>query len=190
MRPGLAPRALAMALLGAAGMAQAAGALHLYNWRNYTSPELVAKFEAAHDVEVTLTEFDSIAGALATIRAGGHGFDLVVAPGEQVRALIAEHLLAKTRPDRMANFHNVAARWRNPPWDKRRRYSVPWAWGAVGMVVDSAVYDGDIDTSAIVFDPPPELAGRIAVVPAMDQILALALLYTRPTPFTGHDAAL
>ena len=190
MRPRLAPSVLAMALLGAAGMAQAAGALHLYNWRNYTSPELVAKFEAAHDVEVTLTEFDSIAGALATIRAGGHGFDLVVAPGEQVRALIAEHLLAKTRPDRMANFRNVAKRWRNPPWDKRRRYSAPWAWGAVGMVVDSAAYDGDIDTSAIVFDPPPELAGRIAVVPAMDEIIALALLYTGAKPCTGDEAAL
>ncbi len=190
MRPKLTASILAMALITAPGPAQAAGALQLYNWRNTTSPELIAKFEAENGVEVTLTEYDSIAEAMATIRAGGHGFDLVVAPAAQVRALIEEGLLLKTRPHRMANFRNVAARWRNPRWDPRRRYSVPWAWGAIGMVVDSAVYDGDIDTSAIVFDPPPELAGRIDVAPEMDEIIALALLYVRARPCTGNKAAL
>ncbi len=190
MRPKLTASILAVALLSAAGLAQAAGGLHLYNWRNTTSPELIAKFEAAHGVEVTVTEFDSIEAALATIRAGGHGFDLVVTPVEHVRTLVEEGLLLKTRPHRMANFRNVAARWRNPRWDKRRRYSVPWAWGAIGMVVDTAVYDGDIDTSAIVFDPPPELAGRIGVAPEMAEIIALALLYVGARPCTGNQATL
>ena len=190
MRPKLTAGILATALFAAAGLAQAAGALHIYNWRNYTSPALVARFEQAHGVEVTVTEYDSIAAALATIRAGGHGFDLVVPPAEQVRILIEEGLLARTRPDRMANFRNVASRWRNPPWDPRRRYSVPWAWGGIGMVVDTEVYGGDIDTSAIVFDPPAELEGRINVAPAMSEIIGLALLYVGAKPCTGDEAAL
>jgi spermidine/putrescine transport system substrate-binding protein len=90
----------------------------------------------------------------------------------------------------MENFANVAARWRNPPWDPRRRYSVPWAWGGIGMVVDGAVYDGDIGTSAIVFDPPPELEGKINVAPAMGDIIAMALLYVGAKPCTGDEAAL
>jgi spermidine/putrescine transport system substrate-binding protein len=190
MRPRLTAGILAMALFAAAGPAQAAGALHLYNWRNYTSPALVAKFEQAHDVEVTVTEYDSIAAALATIRAGGHGFDLVVPPANQVRILIEEGLALETRPDRMENFTNVAARWRDPPWDPRRRYSVPWQWGGIGMVVDTQVYDGDIDTSAIVFDPPAELAGKINVAPAMGEIIAMALLYVGAEPCTDDEAAL
>ena len=190
MRPRLTAGILAMALFAAAGLAQAAGALHLYNWRNYTSPALVAKFEQAHDVEVTVTEYDSIAAALATIRAVGHGFDLVVPPANQVRILIEEGLALETRPDRMGNFTNVSARWRNPPWDPRRRYSVPWQWGGIGMVVDAQVYDGDIDTSAIVFDPPAELAGKINVAPAMSEIIAMALLYVGAEPCTGDEAAL
>jgi len=190
MRPRLTAGILAMALFAAAGLAQAAGALHLYNWRNYTSPALIARFEQAHGVEVTVTEYDSIEAALATIRAGGHGFDLVVPPAEQVRILIEEGLLARTRPDRMANFRNVASRWRNPPWDPRRRYSVPWAWGGIGMVVDTEVYGGDIDTSSIVFDPPTELAGKINVAPAMAEIIAMALLYVGAEPCTDDEAAL
>ena len=85
MRPTLTAGILAMALFAAAGEAQAAGALHLYNWCNYTNPELIERFEEVHDVEVTVTEYDSIDDALATIRAGGHGFDLVVPPAEVVR---------------------------------------------------------------------------------------------------------
>jgi spermidine/putrescine transport system substrate-binding protein len=190
MRRKLAASILAMVLFVADGPAWAAGVLHLYNWRNTTSPELVAKFEAAHDVEVTVTEYDSIEDALATIRAGGHGFDLVVPPAQHVKTLISEGLLMRTRPDRMENFANVAARWRNPPWDRGRRYSVPWAWGGIGMAVDTEVYGGDIDTSAIVFDPPTELAGRIKVAPAMAEIIALALLYTGAEPCTDDETAL
>ena len=120
----------------------------------------------------------------------GHGFDLVVPPADQVRILVEEGLALETRPDRMGNFTNVAARWRDPPWDRRRRYSVPWAWGGIGMVVDAQVYDGDIDTSAIVFDPPAELAGKINVAPAMGEIIAMALLYVGAEPCTGDEAAL
>ena len=50
------------------------------------------------------------------------------------------------------------------PWDPGRRYSVPWQWGTVGIVVDTDVYKGDINTAAIIFDPPPELVGKINVV--------------------------
>ena len=58
--------------------ANAAGELHIYNWGNYTNPELIKKFEAEHDVKVTITDYDSNDTALAKVKAGGHGFDIVV----------------------------------------------------------------------------------------------------------------
>ncbi len=192
MRHRLAASILALALLtvAAAGVARAEGGLHLYNWRNYTSPELIAKSEAAHDVKVTLTEYDAMAEALETIRTGGHGFDLMVIPADTVAALIGESLLMRTRPDRMKTFANVAARWRNPPWDRNRRYSVPWQWGGIGMVVDAQIYGGDIDTSAIIFNPPPELEGRINVAPERRGIIGLALLYLGLKPCAADQPAM
>ena len=184
-----APILMTLALT-ATGIARAEGELHLYNWRNYTSPELIANFEEAHDVKVTLTEYDSMAEALNAIRTGGGGFDLMVPPADTVATLIDERLLLQTRPERMENFANVATPWRDPPWDPRRRYSVPWQWGGIGMVVDGEVYDGDIDTSAIIFDPPPELAGKINIAPERDEIIAMALLYIGVKPCTSNAAAL
>ena len=58
--------------------AHAEGVLQLYNWGDYTSPELLAKFEAETGIKVTVTDYSSNDEALAKIEAGGHGFDLVV----------------------------------------------------------------------------------------------------------------
>ena len=63
-----------VALFATAGTALADGNLAIYNWGNYTSPELIKKFEDTYKVKVTITDYDSNDTALAKIRAGGHGF--------------------------------------------------------------------------------------------------------------------
>ena len=60
--------ALAMALASSA--AYAGGVLNLYNWGNYTSPEMIKKFEDTYKVKVTITDYDSNDTALAKIEAG------------------------------------------------------------------------------------------------------------------------
>ena len=65
-------------LLTTTGMAQAAGQLNIYNWGNYTSPEMIKKFEEKYSVKVTITDYDSNDTALAKVEAGASGFDLVV----------------------------------------------------------------------------------------------------------------
>ena len=72
---------LAAILMFWATGAQAEGQLNIYNWGNYTSPELIEKFEREFNVEVTITDYDSNDTALAKIRQGGHGFDIVVPLG-------------------------------------------------------------------------------------------------------------
>ncbi|HAR52242.1 MAG TPA: putrescine/spermidine ABC transporter substrate-binding protein, partial [Roseovarius nubinhibens] len=61
-----------------ASPALAEGELNIFNWGNYTSPDLIEKFEKEYDIDVTITDYDSNDTALAKVRAGGHGFDIVV----------------------------------------------------------------------------------------------------------------
>ncbi len=44
-------------------------------------------------------------------------------------------------------------------------------------MVDTAVYSGDIDTLAILFDPPPELDGKINMQPEIVEVLHAGLRY-------------
>ena len=45
-----------LAMLAGAGAAHADGELNLFNWGNYTSPEMLKKFEEQHKVKVTVTQ--------------------------------------------------------------------------------------------------------------------------------------
>ncbi|MBT9385934.1 extracellular solute-binding protein [Pseudooceanicola sp. CBS1P-1] len=166
-----------LALAAQAGLAHAEGELNIYNWGNYTNPELIKKFEKEYDVKVTVTDYDSNDTALAKVRQGGSGFDIVVPTSSVMPIWINEGLLLESRPDEMSNFKNVDPQWVDVSFDPGRHYSVPWQWGTTGISVNTSVYKGDINTSAIFMDPPKELEGKINVVPEMSDVMSLAIFY-------------
>ena len=180
----------ALVLIVFTGSAFAAGELNLFNWGNYTNPELIAKFEKMHHVKVTVTDYDSNDAALAKVKAGGHGYDMVVPSANYVQIWIDEGLLLETRPDKMSNFKHVLDEFANPVWDKGRRYTVPWQWGSVGMIVDTSVYSGNINTAAIYLDPPDELKGKINVAPEMNDVISSTIMYLGGEACTTDKALL
>ncbi len=165
------------ALMAVSSPAFADGALNIYNWGNYTSPEMIEKFEAETGIDVTITDYDSNDTALAKIQAGGHGFDIVVPSGTYVPIFINEGLLMESKPNEMENFKHMDPQWVDVDFDPGRNYTVPWQWGTVGVTVNTAVYGGDINTAAVIFDPPEELKGKINVVPEMNDVMGMAIHY-------------
>jgi len=164
-------------LLASSGLAAAQGELQLFNWGNYTSPELLAKFEAETGIKVTVTDYDRNDTALAKIEAGGHGFDLVVPSANYVTIFREKGLVQELDLSRLANHGNIAPEWTAVEWDEGRKWSIPWQWGSTGVAVNTSVYQGDINTSAIFIDVPDELKGKVNVVPEMMDIITLATLY-------------
>ena len=120
----------------------AEGELNIYNWGDYTNPELITKFEEAYNVKVTITDYDANDTAIAKVRAGGHGFDIVVPSANYMPIWISEGLLLESRPDQMENFKNMDPRWVDVPFDPGRHYTVPWQWGTNGMLVNTKVLQG------------------------------------------------
>ncbi len=186
----LTTSAAAAALLASTAYASAAGELNIYNWGDYTNPELIEKFSKEYDVKVTVTDYDSNDTALAKVKAGGHGFDIVVPSASYVPVWVREGLLLESRPDQMENFKNVDERWVNVDWDPGRHYTVPWQWGSTGIAVNKSAYAGDPNTSAIFMDPPAELVGKVNVVPEMGDVLHLAIFYEGGKPCEGDKTIL
>lgn len=160
-----------------AALAQENGELNIYNWGNYTSPEMIEKFEEETGIEVTITDYDSNDTALTRVRQGGHGFDIVVPSNNYVPIWVEEGLLMKLDPAEIPNHGNIADRWMDVEWDPGRLYTVPWQWGTTGVIVNSSVYDGNPNTSGIIFDPPEELQGKINVIPEMSDVMNMAIHY-------------
>ena len=179
-----------LGLMASAGLAQAEGVLNIYNWGDYTSPEMIKKFEETYKVKVTITDYDSNDTALAKVKAGGHGFDIVVPSANYVPIWISEGLLLETRPDQMENFKHVDARWADVPFDPGRHYTVPWQWGTTGTVVNTSIYKGDVNTWDVIFNPPAELAGKINIIPEMNDVINSAIMYNGGTPCTADKEML
>lgn len=165
------------ALLASAGTAAAEGELNIFNWGNYTNPDLIEKFEAETGIKVTITDYDSNDTALAKIKAGGHGFDIVVPSATYIQTYVDEGLILETKPNEMENFEHVDPRWVDVDFDPGRNYSVPWQWGTTGIIVNTSVYDGDPNTWGIFLDPPEELVGKINVIPEMMDVIPAAIAY-------------
>ncbi|NYS25074.1 extracellular solute-binding protein [Rhodobacteraceae bacterium 2376] len=165
------------ALVAGASMAAADEVVNFYNWGNVTPPELIEKFEAETGIRVTVTDYDSNDTALARIRQGGHGFDLVVPSNNYVETWIQEGLVQPLDRDIVTNIGNIDPQWLNVDFDPGREYSTPYFWGTTGLIVNTSVYDGDPHTASIILDPPEELRGRINVVPEMSDIMTMAIRY-------------
>ena len=155
----------------------AAGTLNILHWAEYAPPEMYEKFEKEHDVKINLDYMDSNDHMLAKVKVGKSGYDIAAPSDYMVKILIDEGLLDKVQPNKFSNFKNVDPIWIDVYYDKGREYSVPWAFGWTGIAVDTDKYKGDINTWAIVLDPPEELKGRISVLSESIELVNAAQFY-------------
>lgn len=168
--------AAALALM--AGTAQAEGKLSVYHWFEYMPQELVDKFEAETGIEVTIDTYDSNEAMLAALKAGKIGQYDVAVPGDYMVAIMGhEGLLGSFTPEELPNFAKIDPKWVDVPFDPGRKHSIPYQWGSTAFSVNRDVYQGDISTLAMIFDPPDELKGKINVLDSQGEVLALGSLY-------------
>ncbi len=177
-------------LMATTTVAMAEGELQLYNWGNYTSPELLAKFEKETGIKVTVTEYDSNDTALAKVEAGGSGFDLVVPSANYVPIWVEKGLIVPLDDSKLPHKGNIAPEWIDVAWDKGRTHTIPWQWGSTGVAVDTKVYSGDINTSDIFLNVPAELKGKINVVPEMNDVVNMAIFWAGGEPCTEDKEVL
>lgn len=162
----------------AATSAAAEGELSIYNFFEYMPQELLDKFAAEQDVEVTMDTFDSNEAMLAALKAGRMGQYDVAVPGDyMVEILIDEGLADSFDPSDLSNFGNIKPQWVDVPFDPGRTHSIPYQWGSTAFSVNRDVYQGDIETTDIIFDPPEELAGKINVLDSQGEVLALGSMH-------------
>ena len=166
------------ALVVAANAAAAEGQLSLYHWFEYIPQELIEKFEAEAGVDVTMDTYDSNEALLASLKAGTLGsYDLAVPGDYMVQIMAGEGLLDTIAPGELKNFGNIEDQWLNVAFDPGRTHSIPYQWGSTSFAVNRDVYAGDINSTAIIFEPPAELSGSINVLDSQGEVMALASLH-------------
>ena len=168
----------AMALALIANSAAANGELVIYHWFEYMPAELLEKFTAETGISVTMDTFDSNEAMLASLKAGGMGTYDVAVPGDYMVAIMANQGLLDTIADgELSNKGNISPAWADPSFDPGRKHSIPYQWGSTSFSVNTDDYDGDINTTDILFNPPAELSGKINMLDSQGEVMALASLH-------------
>lgn len=161
-----------------ASPAFAEGELKVYHWFEYIPQELVDKFTAETGIAVTIDTYDSNESMLASLKAGKLGqYDLAVPGDYMVQIMGSEGLLDSFTPEELPNFANIDPKWVDVPFDQGRKSSIPYQWGSTAFSVNRDVYQGDIDSLGIIFNPPDELKGKINVLDSQGEVLALGSIY-------------
>jgi len=158
--------------------ANAEGSLSIYHWFEYIPQEVLDKFSKEHDVEVTMDTYDSNESLLATLKAGKLGSYDVAVPGDYMVEIMRDGgLLDSFEPAELSNFDNMMEQWVDVGFDPGRKHSIPYQWGSTSFSVNRDMYEGDISSTSLIFDPPEELAGKINMLDSQGEVLALASIH-------------
>jgi spermidine/putrescine transport system substrate-binding protein len=161
-----------------ASPAFAEGELKVYHWFEYIPDDLVQKFESETGIKVTIDTYDSNEAMLAALKAGRLGQYDVAVPGDyMVEIMAGEGILDTFTPEELPNFGTIDPQWQDVPFDPGRQSSIPYQWGSTAFSVNRDVYQGDISSLSIIFDPPEELRGKINVLDSQGEVLALGSIY-------------
>jgi spermidine/putrescine transport system substrate-binding protein len=156
---------------------QLASELYLYTWVEYIDPAIKEQFEADCGVKVIETNFDSNETLLASLQAGGAGYDVIVPSDYMVQILISENMLQPIDYSIVPNIAHMDALNVNQYFDPEQEYTVPYFWGTSGFAVDTNVVTEVTDSWSMAFDPNSPYCGQISMLNDQRETLGAALMY-------------
>lgn len=151
--------------------------IFMYNWSEYIDPEIISAFEDECGVKVTETNFDSNETLLATLQAGGSGYDIIVPSDYMVQIMIDEGMLLELDWSIITNIKNMNPINVNQFFDPEQKYTVPYFWGTSGFAVDSNVVTDYSESWSMMFDPDSPYCGQISMLDDQRETLGAALMY-------------
>jgi len=161
-----------------AGPVQAEGKLSIYHWFEYIPQELLVKFTNETGIEVTMDTYDSNESMLASLKGGTLGSYDVAVPGDYMVQIMRDEGLLDTIADgELTNKANIEAQWLDVDFDPGRMHSIPYQWGSTSFMVNRETFQGEINDTNIIFNPPDELKGKINVLDSQGELLALASIH-------------
>jgi spermidine/putrescine transport system substrate-binding protein len=163
--------------------------LYVYNWTYYTPPSIIEKFEEEFNIRVIYDEYsaneDMYAKVMATSRKGlfgwlartfGRSYDIVFPSADYVAIMIAQDMFERIDRSLIPNLKNIdPVVLQYAIYDPNMSYSVPYYFGAAGVIVNKARVP-DYEESWSIF-ARKDLAGRMTMLDDMREVMGDALAF-------------
>jgi spermidine/putrescine transport system substrate-binding protein len=150
--------------------------LSIYNWTYYTPDSVIEKFEKEYNVKVIYDEFESNESMFAKLKSGGAGYDIVFPSGDYVSIMIKEGMLEKIDHSKLDNMGNIDREvLKKSTFDPNMEYSVPYYYGAAGVIVNTAEVP-NYEESWSIFGRS-DLRNHMTMLDDMREVMGDALAY-------------
>ena len=108
--------------------------INVFNWSEYVAPDTISNFEKESGIRVHYAVYESNEEMLAKAFGGNSGWDVVFPSNYFLQPMVENNLLVKLDHTLLKNLDQLEPRLRQPSWDPNLDYSVPYMWGAAGIV--------------------------------------------------------
>lgn len=149
--------------------------LHLYNWGDYISQEVVEAFEKEYDCKVQIDTFDSNEAMYAKLQSGAGGYDVIVPSSYQAKMMNEEGMLEPLNIALLPNFvKNFDKFYVDMLLDKIQSYSVPYFVSVTGIGYNSAKVK-DFQPTWRIFERE-DLKGKMSLLDDNRELIGAALV--------------
>ena len=127
--------------------------LNVYNWGEYISDgsegtfDTVKEFETWYEatygqkVKVNYTTFASNEDMYSKLSSGAVSYDVVIPSDYMIARMSAENMLLPLNFDNIPNYQYIADNFKDLYYDAENLYTVPYAYGIVGVIYNQNVVD-------------------------------------------------
>ena len=149
--------------------------VNVCSWGEYIDEELITQFEEETGIIVNYQTAESNEALYSLLKSGAGDYDVIVPSDYMISQLIEEDMLAELDYGNIPNFDLIDQRFKNLPYDPENKYTVPYAWGTVGIIYNTAMVDEPITSWGAMFDT--KYAGNVLMFRNSRDAMATALLY-------------
>lgn len=152
------------------------GELNILNWGEYIDPELLNLFEKETGVKVNYVEMTSNEEMLLKLRSADCIYDLCFPSDYIIEQLIANDMLQPLDMSKIPNAKNISERIKQftNVFDPDNKYSLPYLWGTVGILYNTKMVEGEVDSWDVLWDE--KYVGQVWQYDSVRDAIAVALL--------------
>ena len=160
--------------------------VNVCSWGEYIDESLIDQFEEATGIKVNYQTAESNEVLYSQLSMGGVDYDVIVPSDYMISQLIEEDMQAELNYDNIPNFEKIDDRFKNLSYDPENKYTVPYTWGTLGIIYNTAKVQEPITSWSAMFDP--QYAGNVLLINNSRDALGIALLYLGYSVNTTDEA--
>ncbi len=157
------------------GATNAQPVVNVCSWGEYIDEDLITQFEEETGIAVNYQTAESNEALYSLLKSGAGDYDVIVPSDYMISQLIEEDMLAELDYSRIPNYGLISDRFKGLTYDPQERYTVPYAWGTVGIIYNTSMVEEPITSWSALFDD--RYAGNVLMFRNSRDAMATALSY-------------